>query len=809
MHVQTWQTDRNGFITAWMVQGPLVTPYENSVRDPNQLRYEAYLRSMIAAHEEVRVPENLRAGENGRLGKPWQVMCGADCAFVNLSDFYSTMQRVQFDAATVLIAPLDCTVKAVLWSYAAVDVYLRGKKIGGIDAPVYKPIRSCELLLDLKAGENLLYLACETLGVRDTRSVAGLQISSPPTGLAAALPDRSAGEEAGRILAFLEGTRLMRDRLVFPSKAPAGSRMTYRHSDPDLAKCRIPAVWEALEGREEAVLKEGEAYVTLEVPASFGNLRRRFERTEQILPEVIRPVPSFEQNLRLIYQRIADVETLSRGEKFGFPISNMLARQFLGRPSPEDPRLMQEMLELIEMRVDCSDFLMCGLIRYLKNYRVEEAVWERCRQAILNYRYWMDMDGFDGMCFWSENHALMFYASAMHAGDMFPDAWFPRAGMTGKELHAFGRRKVLEWLDDVEENGFEEFLSTVYMCVTFAALINVVDYSEPDISRRASAVTDRLLEMLALHTFKNGIVAPMGRVYRGVLYPFRQGAMALMNMIDPSLPYDFGEGWLGFFATSSYRIPEGLRERMKAQVSTRYVTGNAEIVLEKHEDWCLTSVASPRGPFERWTNICRQADADVSSHLFTKSYNECFHGTTDFQPGTYGYQQHLWYAALDGEAAVFVNHPGSSSEGGDMRPGYWHGNGAMPALRQEGNLLGMIYRIPETLPLHYIHLYAPRCRFEEIRDTGDWLLMRRGRGYIGFWSSVRREPWTGMNTECEERMYGSDTACLVVMGGREYADMDAFMMYCKSLHPAYRGDTLTCRDLTLAYVAGHDDTQYL
>ena len=208
--MQTWQTDRNGFITAWMVQGPLVTPYENSVRDPNQLRYEAYLRSMIAAHEKVRVPENLRAGENGRLGKPWQVMCGADCAFVNLSDFYSTMQRVQFDAATVLIAPLDCTVKAVLWSYVAVDVYLRGKKIGGIDAPVYKPIRSCELLLDLKAGENLLYLACETLGVRDTRSVAGLQISSPPPGFAVALPDRQAGEEAGSLLAFLEGTRLMR-----------------------------------------------------------------------------------------------------------------------------------------------------------------------------------------------------------------------------------------------------------------------------------------------------------------------------------------------------------------------------------------------------------------------------------------------------------------------------------------------------------------------------------------------------------------------------------------------------------------------
>ena len=43
---------------------------------------------------------------------------------------------------------------------------------------------------------------------------------------------------------------------------------------------------------------------------------------------------------------------------------------------------------------------------------------ERIKDVMLNYRYWMDMDGFDGMCFWSENHALMFYTCAMNAGDM-------------------------------------------------------------------------------------------------------------------------------------------------------------------------------------------------------------------------------------------------------------------------------------------------------------------------------------------------------------------------------------------------------
>ena len=122
---------------------------------------------------------------------------------------------------------------------------------------------------------------------------------------------------------------------------------------------------------------------------------------------------------------------------------------------------------------------------------------------------------------------------------------------------------------------------------------------------------------------------------------------------------------------------------MEDDVETNYTTGNARVYLEKNDDYCLTSVASPREPFTRWENETLKEDVDITTHNFTKSFNERFHGTTYFRPGTYGYQQHMWYAALDGEASIFVTHPGSTSEEGDMRPGYWHGNGVMPALKQD------------------------------------------------------------------------------------------------------------------------------
>ena len=487
----------------------------------------------------------------------------------------------------------------------------------------------------------------------------------------------------------------------------------------------------------------------------------------------------------------------------------MLARRALGRPGPEDEALLDVTMDLIERRVDCADFLTCGLIRYMKSYPLTDRQAARAREVLTGWRYWMDQDGFDGMCFWSENHCLMFCAAAMTAGAMYPEDRFVRAGRTGAELSAWGRGMVLAWLDDVERYGFEEFHSTVYACVTLAALLNVIDYGAEDVSRRAAAAADRMLELLARHTFRGGIIAPQGRVYREGLYPFSVCAMAMMNLADPALPWDLGEGWLSFLATSRYRFPGDIKEKMDAEASLRYPSGNAEIVLEKHADWCMTSAQSPRGTHERWRNVTGDPDADPAGHAFVKSFNERFHGTTELQPGVYGYQQHLWYAALDGAAVVFANHPGSTSEEGDMRPGYWHGNGVFPALRQEGNLLGMIWQIPEEHPIGYVHAYVPECRFEELREEDGWILLRKGSGFIGLWSSVRAEPWNGMNFRCERRMWGRDTACLCVCAGGELRDLDAFRDYVLGLKPRYENGVLTAEGYSLTFEKGEDDTQYL
>ncbi|MGN0778351.1 MAG: hypothetical protein ACI4MJ_04320 [Aristaeellaceae bacterium] len=804
-----WKVDRQGFLTCCMVSGPKVEPYTSELRDKQQIRYETRLRAMIADHAPVEAACNPVLGQPSRLGKAWRYQDDIGSGFVDCSSFYSLMRKVTFDVAMCVVAPQAMDVAATLWSYAAVDLYLNGEKLSQIDKPVYKPITRLDVTLPLKAGRNLIYLACCNLGVRDTRSTVALQLRDHLDDVTVDLPDAASAQAIHAAERFLLDTRMTDSHLIFPSPITAPTRMAFIRTRKDESEALSAPVTLNM-GTVEAALPEGQPYVTVETDAAGVTLSRRFERTELLQPMYADTTLSMEDNLQAIFQRIADVPSCPRGEGISFPMANMLARKHLGQEDAADLERFAYTLELIEQRIDCSDFMMCGLLRWLKLYGIPAGLEERTKQVLLNYRYWMDMDGFDGMCFWSENHALMFYSSAMLAGEMYPEDVFPRAKMTGRELAAYGRSLVDQWLTDVEEGGFEEFLSTVYMCVTFAAILNVVDFV-PDMSERARKVTDRLLSMLALHTFKDGIIAPMGRVYRNVLYPFATGAMALMNMLDPTRPYAFGEGWIGFYAGSSYRLPD-VKPLMDTPVETTYTTGNARIVLEKNADYCMTSVASPRedADFTRWTNETLLPDADQHTHAYTKSFNERFHGTTCFQPGTYGYQQHMWYAALDGKASVFVNHPGSMSERGDLRPGYWHGNGVMPAVKQAHGVIGAVYCIPGAHPLHYTHLYAPACRFDEVCREDGWLFLRKDTGYIGVWCSAPLEAFEeGMNPGCEWRAYGDAMAYLTVCGGREFASMADFMAHAKAQQPVFNGQTLHSASLNVTWTPSNDQTQYL
>ena len=793
--------NHDGFVLSYL-SAITEEDYDSPLSDRNQLKLEARLRKNVS---ERKSPElgNIDYSELSPYYSHGNI-------FVDRSSFYSTLNRIRMIAATTLVSDREMDTEAVLWTYMATGVYVNGSLAAETEHPVYKPIESKKFHIHLKEGRNDIVFLSDNLGVRDTRNMLAFQILRGTEHITTTIPDEAREAEYSEYSEFLDGVEIGDGTLVFPSAAPKGTILSYSPETIDFTKLEVLRKRVDISGKSDVTIPEGIEHCSLILP---GGMTRRFEFERRINPHFLPIRDTWKEHFADIMKEIADTELLDRGEH-GFAVFTLLARKYLGIEKGNEKELILNDLSLINKRFDCSDFLMCGLLRYIHEYGLPEDLKAEAKNAILNYRYWMTMKGADGMCFWSENHSLMFWFSACDAGLMYPDELFPRTGMTGKELHEYGERRVDEWLDDVLSHGYEEFLSSTYMSVTLAVLLNVIDYTKPEISEKARKAVDRILEMLSISTFKGAVIAPMGRVYRGVIHPYNECVAAWINAIDETAPHAYGEGWLSFLASSSYTFPEGLKKLMDENISTKYSTGNALVSVEKNESYILTAVESPREDegFVRWRNSFNDENVDAENNLFVKSLNECFHGTSCFQPGVYGYQQHMWSAALSAEAVVFANHPGTTSEEAELRPGYWNGNGIMPAIKTGQGEISVIYSIPENHPISFTHLYLPQHRFSSVIFSGNWIFLSAGEGYLAIWVSGKLVPYSDMMATSELRLYSRASAYYVRAGKKSDESFESFMDRMKKLNVEFSEEKLELSVngiMKVKFIAVNDKTQYL
>lgn len=802
----------------YLVSGRREQVFQDESRDVNQLRYEKHLRSLVGIYETsaaeessaadvINLSEKIRIGEKSPLGMPWRYQDLGGNIFVDDSTFYLEPRIVELLAATKLSAAEDMEVSLRLWSYAAVQVWLNGEKAVCIQKPVYKPIQCATASVRLKKGENDIYVRLRTLGVRDTNISFALQILERQDEIWNVLPDEEAAMPYIGCSEILENAVLEKGRIMFREPLPEGSMLEYHTENIDFhARDRI---LEEATGCREIELKDYACF-SVSIPVKDTVMRRTFERIE--LRQVRFLNAPAGKNRESVMEKIGEVASVTRGPEDGFALYPMLARFALGQRQDGDMEAIRTTLRQISRRMDCADFMTCGLVRLMRLYDLDPELKEEIRQTMLDFRYWMDEDGFDGMCFWSENHTLMFYQTAYFFGEEYPEDIFRRSGKTGTELRAGARERILEWLGDVLRDGYEEFNSGTYSIITFAALLNLVDFAEEEIAEKASKAADLILRTIARHCFQDVIISPQGRIYRNVLYPHRQSLQALLHYIRPEAPYVYSE-WLSAFAGTRYRIPEDLGALMEQKGWLSYQSSNAVIDLYRTDDYMLTSVESPRrdGISRVWEH--RMEEEERESFRYVKSMNERFHGTMQFQPGVFGYQQHMWYAALAQDLAVFSNHPGQSCEvGGESRPGYWFGNGIMPALRQEKNVLGIVYQIPDTHPIHFIHLFWNKKGFGEERASGRWIFGKRGEGFIGVWCSSRLTDYDDMLIGCEKRAYGSRIALLCVCGGTsEGMSFSDFIEKCEGRAVDFdeKESTLTCEEFSIHFEAACNPTQFV
>lgn len=793
--------NKHGFVTKWLVAGPVSGRYEPPDLPKtwsDQLEYERTLRRHFRTEPPQSPPQRIKIGQTAPNGAPWRYFHSAGNWFVDVCDFYNLPVSVELEAAAVLVSETEQTCPAVLWTYASVDLWVNGTHVLNARNPVYKPIQKYDAGLPLRKGENTVYVRMRNLGIRDTRSLFGLQL--PDTGVSVSLTDAEGSAPAAALDRWLSKLSCAGGTLTVPSSPPCEVFLL-------LPECEPTALTAGTWNIPDNVYR-----FTVEGKADGNTLSRVFEIPEHVHSSYAAPSTN---PRRQFLEHIAAKEREPRGSGVYFSVYHVLARRLLGRDTQADENLLMQDLDFIQERGDCADFLVNGFIRLLKGFETSDRLKARAKEVLLSFRYWMDEDGSDGMCFWSENHALMFYSAQLLVGDLYPDDLFTRSGRTGREQSALGAARCRDWLSDMEAGGSEEFNSGTYLPVTVAVLLNLIDFAPEDISLRSSAVLDDLLRRLCLHVFHGTAVSPQGRAYRDVVYPSLQNVQSLLHMIDSSFPYTDGEnGWMVPLFNSRYRFPEDLAELCRQDADCSYTSGNARIFLKKTNDYTLTSVCSPRTGEDdsRWPNLCFDGRADKNSNAYVKSLNERFHGTSSFEPGVYGYQQHLWYSALDNECVVFTNHPGSAADLTEMRPGYWFGNGVFPAIAQRGNVLGAVYVIPDDHPIPFTHVFWPAAKFTANLLDGCWLFGKKGTGYIGLWCSGKPIAADTVLTGCEYRISGPQCAYYCVCGSEREFTFPEFMAHCKAQRPDYdaKSRTLTAEDgFQLTFTAHTDKTQYV
>lgn len=411
--------------------------------------------------------------------------------------------------------------------------------------------------------------------------------------------------------------------------------------------------------------------------------------------------------------------------------------------------------EYINGRYDCSDFRFQSLIRILYKHsdKVEANTLETMKSTFLGFKYWMDQPGEDSMCFWSENHQILFATSEYLIGKYYPDEVFTNDGKIGQEHMEIARERILIWLEQRWLYGFTEYYSSVYYVEDIAPLANLIEFAKDDeIVSKATAIMDLLLYDVATQSYKGAFISTSGRAYERN----RKSAKAGNSMkaviqdvwgfpVDP----DGRKGMdLCFLYLENYQVPEVIK-LIGQDDSTSVIKASNGLDLDELDERNLNGTqinqVMIQWAMEAFTNhqvisnTIKYIDANgmfsneflndlklinisllkkmgllpsvlklfnpVSNGVVIQRANTYTYRTPDFMlatsqayhGGEFGDQQSPWVATLSNEVSIFNSHPAKplSDKGAlSKSPGYWIGNGRMPHSVQVENINMSIYKVP-------------------------------------------------------------------------------------------------------------------
>ncbi|MCF7975611.1 MAG: hypothetical protein K9N55_17475 [Phycisphaerae bacterium] len=491
-------------------------------------------------------------------------------------------------------------------------------------------------------------------------------------------------------------------------------------------------------------------------------------------------------------------------------------------------------LEFINSQYDCSDFRLVNLIRILYEYgdRIPDATRSEIDKTLLGFRYWWDEPGENSMCYWSENHQILFASAEYLVGQKYRDTVFTNSGLTGTSHMIKARKRILDWLEMRWKHGFTEFYSGVYYKEDIGGLINLIDFAhDQELITKAQIIMDMLFYDVATQNINTMFVSVSGRAYEGnrkggpgatlgglteyywgsgkrigpgLMYGMMTTRIYALPPVLKDMALDTGpvvikqhngldisdlkpEGYFGTddrsmmmqWGMEAFSNPEVVRNSL-ALVRKNRMFSNRFLAGFKRLDFTLLRFLPLEPAIVRLLNPQSHGVAIQAGNTYTyKTEAYSLYSVQDYHPGTYGDQHHVAGMNVGNAFSVFHTHPAIEKGLPRQSPNYWVGYGHLPHVAQDRNVSLAIYRLPpkkglmEEALLDYTHAYFPEEKFDRILVTENYAMGKKGNTYCAF---IGRHPLSFREGTTDNLIQeGKQTYWITEAGSqREDQSFDAF-----------------------------------
>ncbi len=461
--------------------------------------------------------------------------------------------------------------------------------------------------------------------------------------------------------------------------------------------------------------------------------------------------------------------------------------------------LLSKQTEYMNHRFDCADFRAQMLFKIYKDCTLSERCSALIKNTFIGFKYFIDEPGDDSMCYWSENHQILFAVSEYLAGQEWPDEIFTNDGLTGKEHMRKAGIRIDAWMSQRFDYGFSEYLSNNYLAEDIAPMANYIAYSKDEKSvEQMKIIMDILWLDVALNSVNNRFVAVSSRMYGN-----NKAANCIGNSIQCAMNILWGKesakkpNYIVLCFTDAvekglYTLPCAIKDialsdesfvsKMSCglspddMVNENLVGQNDACIMAQMGAETFTNPQVIRNTLEylkknklfrnkflsyfkflnltvlkcvnwkkfaRKNNIMPHGIALGRGNVYT--YRNAYYSmSTDIckDVGVCGAQDHVWTANIAEDLTLFTTHPAGNGNGKyGASPGYWIGNGRRPISVQNENVNITIYKIPEKKRLGetdialMTHAYMPKDFYDEFELDGKTVFARKNNVFVALISN--------------------------------------------------------------------------